>query len=333
MDDVPFKEDRNVQRKKAIEAWWNLLAFSLVSSSIGLKITVESTMDTVVECAHNILDAVFSVKSPGTLMRRLYSIQAYEQWCTEMYNEHWIPVTEFRAWNYVSWLKSTNAAPTKAGSFIEALRFSWYLLGVEGAGEAEQSLRIKGVASQLRAGKKPWRPADLLKLEEVMKLHFILANASEPLGDRLFAGHMLHLLYGRARWSDLNCVTDLYLDADHQYLECSTRHHKGGRSAEMKSRLLPIAAPSKGVDHTNWGVIYLELRSMAGLVLEPGQHGPLLPAPLNDLSVVLSSIDFGGGLSVPQKDSLSTKDGIKEIVNALNEVHHFELGLQVWFAR
>lgn len=289
LDDVPVREDRDAQRKRAIEGWWNLLAFSLVSSTVGLKVSVEATIDTVVECAHQILDAVFAVKSPGTLMRRLYSIQAYEQWVVDKFGEHWLPITEFRAWQYVSWLKQSEAAPTKSGSFLEALRFFWYLLGVEGAGEAEGSLRIKGISSQMRAAKKPWRPADLLKLEEVIKLHSILADSSQSLGDRVFAGHMLHMLYGRARWSDLTCVTDLFMDPDCQYVECSTRHHKGGRSAEMKSKLLPIAAPSKGVDHNNWGVQYMQVRKLAGLELVAGQHGPMLPAPLNEQASVWSA--------------------------------------------
>ena len=125
-------------------------------------------------------------------------------------------------------------------------------------------MRIKGISSQMRASKKPWRPADLLKLEEVIKLHSILADSSQPLGDRVFARHMLHMLYGRAR--------------------------KGGRSAEMKSiRLLPIAAPSKGVDHNNWGAQYLQVRKLAGLELVAGQHGPMLPAPLNEQATIWSS--------------------------------------------
>eukprot|EP00435_Cladocopium_sp_Y103_P038505 s526_g10.t1 len=289
IDDMPVSDDRTLQRKKALEGWWSLLAFSLVSSSIGLKVTVEATADTVFECALKILDAVFAVKSPGTLMRRLYSIQAFEHWCNDKFNEHWLPVTEYKAWQYVCWLKDTSAAPTKATSFIEALRFSWYLLGVEGSGDAEKSLRVKGLASQQKASKKPWRPADLLRLDEVLQLHAILMDESAALGDRLLCGHFLHLLYGRCRWSDLTCVTDLFIDSDTQYLEVATRWHKGGRSAEMKARLLPIVAPARGVDQSNWAVEYLALRKRAGLELPLEEHGPMMRAPLNDAATQWSS--------------------------------------------
>ena len=38
-------------------------------------------MDNVLQIALEILDATFAVKSPGTLLRRVYAVQAYEDWC------------------------------------------------------------------------------------------------------------------------------------------------------------------------------------------------------------------------------------------------------------
>ena len=78
-------------------------------------------------------------------------------------------------------------------------------------------------------------PADLLTVDEILKLHSVLADEASSLGDRLFSGHFPHL-FSRSRWSDLVSITGLFLDADAQYLELSTRWHRG-RSAEMKARL------------------------------------------------------------------------------------------------
>ena len=110
---------------------------------------MEANPDNVCETALKILDAVFAVKSPaGTLSRRMYSFQSFNQWCVETYSEYWIPVSELRVWQYVQHLKQTGAAPTKASSLLEALRFAWFLLGVHGADEAERSLRVKGISAQ-----------------------------------------------------------------------------------------------------------------------------------------------------------------------------------------
>ena len=46
------------------------------------------SLESVENVALKILDAIFAVKSPGTLYRRLYSSQAYEQWCIDTFAEH-----------------------------------------------------------------------------------------------------------------------------------------------------------------------------------------------------------------------------------------------------
>lgn len=174
VEDVDAVADKSQRRHDALQGFWCMLAHSMTSSTIGLKVSVEATADTVNEVALQILDAVFAVKSPGTLYRRLSSLQSFEQWCSENFGEHWLLVSEMRVWQYTQWLKKTNAAPTKAASFLEALRFAWFLLGVHGADEAQHSLRVKGISAQMKSTKKPWRPADLLSLEEVVQLHGIL---------------------------------------------------------------------------------------------------------------------------------------------------------------
>ena len=153
IQDVAEPDNRAERRQKALHAWWSLLAHSLVSSAVGLKVTV-------LDCAIEILDATFAVKSAGTLFRRLYAIQAYEDWCVAHLQKHWLPVSEFDVWTYVRQLQKDGAPATKPSSLVEALRFRWFPLGVEGADKNEASLRIKGVSSQMRASKRPWKPAD-----------------------------------------------------------------------------------------------------------------------------------------------------------------------------
>ena len=105
VDDVVNAVDKKQKRQSALVNFWELLSHSICSSTVGLKVTVEATPDSVCETALKILDAVFAVKSPGTLSRRLYSLQSFEQWCVEKFSEHWIPVSEMRVWQYVQHLK------------------------------------------------------------------------------------------------------------------------------------------------------------------------------------------------------------------------------------
>ena len=87
----------------------------------------------------------------------------------------------------VRWLKAVAAPATKATSFMEACRFRCFVIGVEGSNLVE--------SNQMKALKRPWRPADLLTVQEVLKLHEVLESENRHVVDRLFCGHMLHLLY------------------------------------------------------------------------------------------------------------------------------------------
>lgn len=280
-DDVSVLDDRELKRKTAIQGWWQLLSHSLSSSAFGRNIIVEANLDTAHECATKNLDAIFALKSPGTLFRRLYAMQSFEAWSLEKRSEHWLPVTEAHAWQYVLWLEDTKAPPTKATSFLEGLRFCWFLLGVDGCDTCEQSLRVKGVASQMRAKKRAWRPADLLTVEEVTRLHSILEDNERPSGDRVIVGHLLHVLYSRSRWSDLQAVSGLHIDVEERYIEVATRLHKGARSSEMRSRLLPIVAPCFGVTAHCWARTYVNLRRKLGLFMDESEPGPMMKVPMN----------------------------------------------------
>ena len=150
---------------------------------------------------------------------------------------------------------------------------------MDGADAIETSLRVKGMTAQLKVTKRPWLPADVLTVTEVETLHRCLEDTSKHLVDRLLAGHMLHLLYARFRWSDLLAVQNLVLDSDSKYLELETQVHKGAKATDLKAKLLPIVAPGFGVTSVNWAQLYLTLRLQAGLDGPDGKPGHMMPAP------------------------------------------------------
>ena len=279
-DLMDYATQRYKQRQLALSSWWRLLSTNISASTFGRNILVEADHSSVNAYAMEVLDATFSVKSPGTLMKRYYALKSYFDFCEGVAGCEWAPLTETSAWRYAKHLKDTGAPPTKLGSFIEAARFSWYMLGLEGANLVEASLRLKGLSAQMRVRKRPWRPAALLSVSEVLKLHSGLDDASLNPTDRIICGHMLHLLYGRSRWSDLLAVVDAFVDEDQAYFELGTQHHKGAKSAENKAKLLPIASPCKGINGKNWVATYLQLRDVMGLALPTHLPTSMLPAPM-----------------------------------------------------
>ncbi len=280
--EMNYMDERRQKRSRAIKLWWDLLATAPEASEIGRKALAEAPEDQLAPYACEVLDACFGLKSPGTLLKRFYSLKSYHDWCIAFRTAEWLPMTEPMAWEYVRWLKSESAPATKAASFMEFCRFCWFVVGVDGASLVQSSFRIKGASNQMRAAKRPWRPADLLSVEEVLKLHEILESEERHVVDRVFCGHMLHLLYGRARWSDLLATKHLYMDQDKCYLEVQTQVHKGAKAADTKSRLLPVVTPCLGISKRNWAEIYMQLRERCCLTPPMESEWHMLPAPLDD---------------------------------------------------
>ena len=109
--------------------------------------TVDATSDTIAVAGKELLDARFSLKSPGTLWKGFYGMKGFYNWHIDHVGTNWLPMLETTAWGYVKYLRDNKAPPTKATAFLEC-RFAWFILGVHGAGDIESSLRIKGISAQ-----------------------------------------------------------------------------------------------------------------------------------------------------------------------------------------
>lgn len=279
---LSYLDERQEKRDHAVRMWWSLLSKSKRNSSVGRMVMKEAHDGKEDDYALEVLDASFSLKSPNTLLKRFYSVKGFYDWCVDIQKVEWLPMTEFLAWEYVRYLKSSQAAPTRAASFMEGCRFCWYILGVDGSNAIETSLRVKGMTAQMKVTKRPWLPADCLTVSEVEELHRFLEDVTKHRVDRLLAGHLLHLLYSRCRWSDLLAVQSLMIDSEGIYMELQTQTHKGAKATDMKAKLLPLVAPCMGVTSSNWAQIYVSLRESCGLYGPDNNPTHMMSAPDGD---------------------------------------------------
>ena len=277
--DIDHKTEKAKKRVAAVEQWWDLISISLEASTVGRKVIDEADVDSYEAYGRELLDACFGLKSPDTLKKRFLSLKSFSDWCEVNVGQHWIPLRESHAWQYIRYLKATGAPATKASTFMEAVRFCWFIVGVDGGDEIMSSLRAKGLSSQLFVTKRPWRPADLLTVNEVIRLHNFLEDSGQNLVDRIVTGHLLHLLYVRARWSDLFAVRNGMVDRHQVFFELETQVHKSAKGADSKSKLLPLVCPCRGINGKDWVACYLKLREDAGLDLPGMSDRCMLPAP------------------------------------------------------
>ena len=276
--DIGYQEERMRKRALAVNNWWKLLSANANASQLGKKVLDEAPTDELDAYGKELVDACFGVKSPNTLLKRYYSVNSFAVWCDSELNENWLPLNEKHVWLYVRHLKLSQASATKPASFLEALRFCWFVLGTDGGQEVLASFRVRGLSAQMFSQKKEWQPADTLTVDEVKRIHTFMDDEANHLTDRVLAGHLLHMLYVRARWSDLLSVKQAYIDSEGVYFELVTKEHKGAKGADAKAKLLPLVAPCMGVTG-NWASKYLDLREKAGLTLPQDIAEPMLPAP------------------------------------------------------
>ena len=238
--DIGYHEERQRKRGLAVSNWWKLLSVDLAVTEIGKKVADEADLSQIDEYGQELLDACFGVKSPNTLLKRYCSVNSFAQWCLSEQGFNWVPIDEKLVWLYI---RQSQAPPTKPASFLEAVRFCWFVLGMDGQ-EVMGSFRVKGLSAQLFSQKKEWQPADILTVDEVKKLHAFMECETHHLIDRVIGSHLiLHRLYVRARRSDLLAVKNAFIDDEGVYFELVTRAHKGAKGADAKAKLLPLVPP------------------------------------------------------------------------------------------
>lgn len=274
-----YIEERDAKREVAVRGWWDLLRFDMKCSDPGRIALQEKGLADIYKNGIEILDASLGVKSPNTVMKRLYAIKTYNTWAMRKFGKSWLPVDERMVWEYVKCLKLEKAPATRASSLLEAIRFCFFVFRVDGCEETLASLRVRGLAAQLYACKRPWKPADPLAVSDVQFLHRAMLDDRRCLVDRVFIGHLLHMVYSRARFSDLLAAVNCVLDKEQMFLELEAAVHKGSRTAVTKAMLLPVVAPANGISNGCWAKDYLALREKAGLQLPGEEPLPMLPAP------------------------------------------------------
>ena len=234
-----------------------------------------------------ILESIIGVKSPGTILKRANSLLMFYRWHTCNCDGPFLPFKEGDAWHYVISNASAGASATRSQSFAQAMRFAWRIMGFDGASECASSRRINGQSQIQLSSKGPTRQARPLTVVEMRRLHAISEDKSYSVVDRCIVSNMLFAVYGRCRISDMNHVHEILHDSasGSGFVEVTTVHHKGARSAQQKALLMPIVLSGAGVNDLDWVAAWVANRRAAGLPVSGCVDGALCPAPMVSDSV------------------------------------------------
>lgn len=279
--DSGYIEKRRANRTLAVSKVTKIIEVSPESFSVGRAVLDEIVDGRLTDHLFETVDLVLSMKSPGTINKRAGSMVLYLNWHKQSGSSSPFPITESAVARYLMDMRREETFVSRGASFREALRFFHYALGLDGALAACDSPRVKGAADVMLSGGDDWQPADPFTVEEVLKFHSMLDDCLGFALDRLAAGNVLTMVYGRCRASDLSHVQFAKPDMDEHsgYLEFGTKYHKTSRKAKQKTKLLPIVLPVIGINGKNWVKTLLEIRTQLGLPVGDLNGAPRWPAP------------------------------------------------------
>ena len=280
--DMTFLDKKAADMKLAVGKIVALIEMSPNNFQIGRVVVDENeTPDEQEVALHETVEIVLSMKSPNTVNKRAGSLLLYVKWFLDNKRGEPFPITEKDVAAYLFHLRRSGSFISRGASFRESLRFAHYMLGLDGAISACDSARIKGAADAMLCRGGTWSPADPLTVDEVLIFHSILEDGNKSLLDRIAAGNVLTMVYGRCRASDLALIKNVKVDYGPEggYLELSTQHHKTSRKATLKRKLLPIVIPVIGINKQNWVELLLNLRKTAGMCIQDLDNEPWWPAP------------------------------------------------------
>ena len=283
-DNGSFADAQSSLHGVAVQKLLTVLRHDLSSSETGRHILELGSEKEQMLGAHKIVEAVLGTRAPSTLVKRSNSLLSYLRWFDRMNRSDLAPFSEECIWLYFQQLRDSGAPCTKGSSALSAFRFAFHLLGFSSLGPALNSRRLVGICEIMLSQKRLLKQARVLTVAQVKGLHKMLRDTTLHLMDRAVIAYVLFALYGRCRNSDLLMIHSVEPDFDDAggYVIIQTCNHKTGRLASLKSRLLPIVVPARGVDGLIWTGVALSVFEAAGVTLIAPIDGPLLHAPRGD---------------------------------------------------
>ena len=203
LKDLEYFDQKRCQLALACAQWLEVLSNNWKCSSVGEQIAVELQYDSSGDSAISTLKAVFGVKSPATLLKRVSTVRKYIRWCNATYPpdhaEHelcCLPFKETTVWDYFNYLKAVQDMESKGytapSTFLETVRFCRFTLGFYLTDEILQSKPLLGFAAIQKRTKGPSRQAPALELEHLQRLHEVV-NGSGNFDRQVGCSRYAHL--------------------------------------------------------------------------------------------------------------------------------------------
>jgi hypothetical protein len=263
-------------RRRVVERWCSVVACAPEEFFEGRVLLDGGDQFLDGMAAH--LACVFVRKATSTLTKRVMSICDYVTWFRTYKPDAFpIPFVENDVHAYFT-SNSVARSNSKRSSFLEAVNFCAFTLGLDDTACISRSGRLRGLADSALLQRGPTKQAPVILVAHVLILEDILFSPLSDMRDRVLVGGFLALLYSRSRFTDAQKACAFVTDflGDQGFIEIRSSEVKTATSVQKRREQLPMVAPAFGLRNYNWALKWLEVRESSGLSLSSGY--PLLPA-------------------------------------------------------
>ena len=265
-----------------IQKWEAVVSIEPRAFDLGVNV-----VDLTYEERLSVVREVLGGKAIATVPQRLGQLGQYIKWATEEARRPPFPVTSELVKNYVRHLRNHDATFSKYTGFLETLKFSKYVVGLECDLEAFKSAWVSGIMRAAGQNRPLRRQSTVLTVDALLFLEALLEDSQVAGVDRYAVGVMLFATYSRARFGDLKSIASILIDEvppnkeeSIGFLEMHSASHKMRATGNRLGSHLPLVAPLKGLGPTSWGKTFIKIGKEVGLDMGKWDpYCPLLPAP------------------------------------------------------
>eukprot|EP00435_Cladocopium_sp_Y103_P047926 s800_g14.t1 len=257
--DITWQEQRDSDLQSSVKFWMALVHRWYSGCSLCVSIAALGSMDRIFTMfAH-----LFAGRSPVTIRKRGYSVMRICDYLEGIGGV--FPCSEASFCDFLCSEQQNNAPQSRMKGYMQAMNFVQHVMSMNEVSDLTSSARCKGAC--LGEYLKERVQASPLTVSELRRVHHLL-QSSDDLWLRLFCGAVLMATYCRARWGDLMRAESVRGQRQYRHamlLGSSNRTAQNYETPDAQAPILPTVAPTRGVDSTNWGIVWLHVRKELGI--------------------------------------------------------------------
>ena len=253
--------------------------------TLGSALLAEHTQDETGAQSEILRDAL-GIKSPRTAIKRAQTLQRYFSWLQQQSSD-WDPWERSCCLSYLGAVGAQGVPASRGTTFLEALRFGKFVLGLPIPDGLVMDPQLKGRAQRLMASKEIYNPARPLKAKELAMMEHAMASDLD-VRDVYMLGAIIFAVLSRSRWSDLKFVDQFWVERAEfngqlfGFVEARTKFHKTATSLAKKQRYMPLVAPLLGVTDVDWSKYWISAMNVLGINVDAEPFGAVCRAPTHD---------------------------------------------------